>query len=357
MPSFAVTTASARYEALVERGCLARLREHVPPRAGRVFTVSTADVWALHGAKFTAAMGGQAFHLITFPGGEPNKRMTSVETMAEEMVAHGGDRTSVVIAFGGGIVTDLAGFLAAVFMRGIPVIQVPTTLLAQVDAGVGGKTGANLVSGKNLIGAFHQPLAVLTDPDLLATLPAREYRAGIQEVVKCGIIRCAPLFELMRTRPDAVLEKDPGVLERMIAESVRIKCEVVSADEKEGGLRKILNFGHTVGHALEAETVYSHFLHGEAVGIGMKAAAHLSRLTGRLVSSDCQAILDVVGLYGPFPALEHLDPARIASHLKKDKKARQGSVHFVLATSIGSTEVVSDIDESTVLEAVRLSLQ
>jgi 3-dehydroquinate synthase len=357
MPRFAVTTASARYDALVERGCLVRLPDHIPPRSGRIFVVSTSDVWVLHGPSFTTAIGGRAFHLITFAGGESNKRMASVEAMAEEMVANGGDRSSLVIAFGGGIVTDLAGFLAAIFMRGIPVIQIPTTLLAQVDAGVGGKTGSNLVSGKNLIGAFHQPLAVLTDPDLLATLPEREYRAGVQEVVKCGVIRSASLFELMRTRPIDVLDKQPAVLEQMIAESVRIKCEVVSADEKEGGLRKILNFGHTVGHALEAETGYTHFLHGEAVGVGMKAAAHLSHLTGRLGAFDCQAIVDTVDLYGPLPGLGALDAARVASHLTKDKKAIQGSVHFVLATSIGSTEVVSGIDEATVLEAIRLALQ
>jgi len=357
MPSFAVTTASARYEAVVERGCLARLSELLPRGAGRIFAVSTADVWALHAAKFTAAMQGRAFHLITFPGGESNKRMASVEAMAEEVVAHGGDRSSVVIAFGGGIVTDLAGFLAAIFMRGIPVIQIPTTLLAQVDAGVGGKTGANLASGKNLIGAFHQPLAVLTDPDLLATLPEREYRAGIQEVVKCGIIRSAPLFELMQTRSRTVLARNPDALETMISESVRIKCEVVSADEKEGGLRKILNFGHTVGHALEAETRYTHFLHGEAVGIGMRAAAHLSRLTGRLDETVCRAITGTVDLYGPFPALGDLDPARVAAHLKKDKKALQGSVHFVLATAIGAVEVVAGIGDDTVIEAIRLSLQ
>lgn len=357
MASFAVETATQSYQAIVERGCLARITGFIPPRAGRVFVVATDDVWTLHGEAFAAGMQGRAFHRIAFPGGEVNKRMAAVEAMAEEMVSHGGDRSSIVIAFGGGIVNDLGGFLAAVFMRGIPVIQIPTTLLSQVDAGVGGKTGANLSSGKNLVGAFHQPLVVLTDPDLLATLPDREYRAGIQEVVKCGVIRSAPLFEHMRTRPADVLAKEPAAIELMIAESVRIKCEVVSADEKEGGLRKILNFGHTVGHALEAETGYTHFLHGEAVGVGMRAAAHLSRLTGRLAPSDCQAIIDTVNLYGPFPALDRLDPARVAAHLKKDKKALQGSVHFVLARSIGTTEVVSGIDDATVLDAIRLSLQ
>ena len=357
MPSFAVTTAGGRYEALVERGCLARICEQIPPRAGRVFVVSTDDVWAFHGSAFAEGMKGRAFHRIAFPGGETNKRLASVEVMAEEMVAHGGDRSSLVIAFGGGIVNDLGGFLAAIFMRGVPVIQIPTTLLSQVDAGVGGKTGANLISGKNLVGAFPQPLAVLTDPDLLATLPEREYRAGIQEVVKCGIIRSAPLFELMRNAPADVLSRAPAVVERMIAESVRIKCEVVSADEKEGGLRKILNFGHTVGHALEPETKYAHFLHGEAVGVGMRAAAHLSRLTGRLSESECQAIVETINLYGPFPPLESLGADEVAAHLVKDKKTLQGSVHFVLATSIGATEVVSGIDAQAVKEAIRLALR
>jgi 3-dehydroquinate synthase len=357
MSSYAVTTAAQSYEAIVERGCLSRISEFIPPRAGKVFVVTTGDVWDPHGDAFTLGMKGRRFDNIHFPGGESNKRLASVEAMAERMIELGGDRSSIVIALGGGIVNDLGGFLAAIFMRGIPVIQVPTTLLSQVDAGVGGKTGANLVSGKNLIGAFHQPLAVLTDPDLLATLPEREYRAGIQEVVKCGVIRSTPLFELMRTDTAGVLGKEPKTVERMIAESVRIKCEVVSADEKEGGLRKILNFGHTVGHALEAETNYSHFLHGEAVGVGMRAAAHLSRLTGRLGDSDCQTIIDTVNLYGPFPALDGLDTEKVAAHLVKDKKAIQGSVSFVLATSIGSTEVVSGIDPGVVKEAIRLSLQ
>ena len=357
MPSFAVTTATQSYQAIVERGSLARLAEFIPARAGKVFVVATEDVWALHGTAFTAGMKGRAFGIIPFPGGETNKRLSSVEAMAERMIEAGGDRSSIVIAFGGGIVNDLGGFLAAIFMRGIPVIQIPTTLLSQVDAGVGGKTGANLVSGKNLIGAFHQPLVVLTDPELLATLPEREYRAGIQEVVKCGVIRSAPLFELMLSDAPGVLTRKSEIVERMISESVRIKCEVVSADEKESGVRKILNFGHTVGHALEAETKYEHFLHGEAVGVGMRAAAHLSRLTGKLNDADCQAIIDTVNLYGPFPPLGALDPDRVASHLVKDKKAVQGSVNFVLATAIGATEVVSGIDSAVVKEAIRLSLQ
>ena len=283
--------------------------------------------------------------------------MSSVEEMAEQMVGHGADRSSLVVAFGGGIVNDLGGFLAAIFMRGVPVIQVPTTLLAQVDASVGGKTGANLVSGKNLVGCFHQPLAVLADPDVLATLPEREFRAGLMEVVKCGVIRSETLFQLMRERSRDVLTREPSILECIISESVRIKCEVVSEDEKEGGLRRILNFGHTVGHAIEAETAYTRFLHGEAVGLGMKAAAHLSHLAGSLGPAARDEIIEAVERYGPFPATDGILAEQLLARLSKDKKAVRGAVHFVLATRIGEVEVVSGIEEAAVLESVRLALR
>ncbi len=352
MPAYAVTTTAQHYDAIVERGALGRLRGTIPPKAGVLFVVTTGDVWRLHGARVAALLEGRAWHRITFPGGEERKRMASVEAMADEMLSLGADRTSVVIAFGGGIVTDLGGFLAAIFMRGIPVIQVPTTLLAQVDAAVGGKTGANLVGGKNLIGAFHQPLAVLADPDLLETLPEREYRAGLFEVLKCGIIRSEPLFRLMRDEAPRVLARAPDVVEQMIAESVRIKCEVVSADEREGGVRKILNYGHTVGHAFEAETGYTRFLHGEAVALGMKAAAHLARLAGKCTDEVCGEILAAVDGYGPLPGLEGIGVDRLMGRLAQDKKTIQGTVHFVLATGIGATEVVSGLPAALVREAI-----
>ncbi len=206
------------------------------------------------------------------------------------MVEAGGDRSSVIVAFGGGIVGDVAGFLAAIFMRGIPVIQIPTTLLAQVDAAVGGKTGVNLVSGKNLLGSFHQPLAVLIDPDVLTTLPEREYRAGLYEIVKCGVIRDADLFDVLDRCARARAAPGPAVLDRIIAAAVRIKAEVVTADEREGDLRRILNFGHTFGHALEAETRYERLLHGEAVAWGMRAATLLAERTGGLAPADAAAI-------------------------------------------------------------------
>ena len=356
MPSFAVQTAAQRYEAIVERGILKRLGDFIPPAKGKVFVVSTGDVWALHGRAVEAALAGKKWHRISFRGGEERKRMAEVEAMAEQMVEAGGDRSSLVVAFGGGIVNDLGGFLAAIFMRGVPVIQIPTTLLAQVDAAVGGKTGANLVSGKNLVGAFHQPLAVLTDPGVLDTLPEREYRAGLFEVIKPGIIRSEPLFRLMQHEPERVLAREAGAVDTMVAESVRIKSEVVSADEREGGLRRILNFGHTVGHAYEAETGYARFLHGEAVGLGMIAALHLSRLTGRITGELCGEIVDAVRSYGPFPSLDGVRAENLLARLVKDKKTVQGSVHFVLATGIGATEVVSGIEERLVREAVEASL-
>src|SRR6202046_4439879 len=222
MPSYFVETPHCRYPVLVERGGLAKVRDYIPPRAGKVFLISTEDVWKLHGASLATSLGNP--EVLFFPGGEPLKRLVEVEILAEQMVARGGDRASIVVAFGGGILTDVAGFLAAIFMRGIPVIQVPTTLLAQVDAAVGGKTGVNLVSGKNLLGSFHQPLAVLIDPDVLKTLPEREYRAGLYEIVKCGVIRDAELFDVLDRCTASVLRQETATPERIIADAVRLKA-------------------------------------------------------------------------------------------------------------------------------------
>jgi 3-dehydroquinate synthase len=262
-----------------------------------------------------------------------------------------------VVAFGGGIVNDMAGFVAAIFMRGIPVLQVPTTLLAQVDAAVGGKTGVNLVGGKNLIGSFHQPLAVLIDPGMLETLPDREYRAGLYEVIKCGVIASQSLFCLLADRREEVLERRPDVVDTIISESVRIKAEVVSADERESGLRRILNFGHTFGHALEAETRYSRFLHGEAVAWGMRAAVNLAETLGCLSTRDAERISRLVEDYGRIPTLDGIAAEALQRRLVSDKKTVQGKIHFVLPTGIGEVKVVSDAPEADVLTAIRRALR
>ena len=351
--TFFVETPGSRYAAIVERGCLSRLSEFVPPKAHQVFVVTTADVWELQSKSLDLKHLNREICVLFFPGGEKNKRLAAVESLTEQMIAAGGDRSSVVVAFGGGIVTDVAAFTAAVFMRGIPVVQVPTTLLAQVDAAVGGKTGVNLVGGKNLVGAFHQPLGVLIDPSVLSTLPEREYRAGLWEILKAGIIRSRPLFDRMVGERERILRQDPEALDAIIAESVRIKAEVVSADEKEGDLRRILNFGHTVGHALEAETRYEKFLHGEAVAFGMRAATHLARITGTLAENDTKEILTAIDAYGPIPPVTAIDPEALLGRLESDKKTIGGQVHFVLPTAIGTTVVKSGIPNDLVLSAIQ----
>jgi 3-dehydroquinate synthase len=341
---------------LVERGGLANVRQFIPQRAGKVFLISTEDVWKLHGGALAAAIGDRSHEILFFPGGEPRKRLAEVEALAEQMVARGGDRSSVIVAFGGGILTDVAGFLAAIFMRGIPVIQIPTTLLAQVDAAVGGKTGVNLTCGKNLLGSFHQPLAVIIDPGVLDTLPEREYRAGLFEIIKHGVIADADLFWLMSREPRRVMSHAPEVVDRMICDSVRIKAEVVSGDEKEQDRRRILNFGHTFGHALEAETGYSRFLHGEAVAWGMKAATLLGAMERLLSDEDKQEILRCVNSYGPLPPVAGIDPARIAARLKSDKKTVQGRIHFVLPERIGAVKITADVQERLVAAAIEEAL-
>ena len=356
MPTYSVKTAPRAYPCVVERGALAALAQHIPECAGKVFVVTEPRVFKLHGKALHTALAGHAHEVIFFPGGEERKRLAEVESLAEQMVVRGADRTSLVIAFGGGIVGDLGGFLAAIFMRGIPVIQIPTTLQAQVDAAVGGKTGANLVAGKNLIGAFHQPLAVLIDPALLDTLPQREYVAGLYEVIKYGVISSPILFDRLAQDSKKVLAKDPVVVDEIIAESVRIKAEVVSADEKESGLRRILNFGHTIGHALEAETKYERFLHGEAVAFGMRAAVHLSSLQGSIREGHAERILQCIELYGELPDLSNVEALNLVHRTGADKKTIQGRVHFVLVERIGATTIESGLNEKIVLAAVDAAL-
>jgi 3-dehydroquinate synthase len=357
MPIFMVKTPQHAYPNVVERGVIRRIAAFIPQRAGKLFVVTTEDVWRLHAERLQEQLAAKPFEVLFFPGGEANKRLAAVEVLAEQMMNFGADRGSMVIGFGGGIVTDVSGFLAAIFMRGIPVLQVPTTLLAQVDAGTGGKTGVNLVNGKNLIGSFHQPTAVLIDPDVLSTLPAREYRAGLFEVIKCGVIRDRAVFDLLEQQRDEVLTLEPAVSDRLIAAAVRIKAEVVTADEREGDLRRILNFGHTIGHAIEAETAYVRLLHGEAVGWGMLAATRLAELTGTLKSAEAERIARVICSYGPLPAIHDLDPDRLLVRLASDKKTLQGKIHFVLPTSIGAVTVMNGIDPLLIRQATTEALQ
>jgi 3-dehydroquinate synthase len=356
MPSFRVETPQCCYSAIVERGVIGHASRYVPEKAGKVFVVTEAGVWQRQGAALAAGLKDVAHEVLELPGGEERKRLTHVETLAEEMVRRGADRTSLVVAFGGGIVNDMAGFLAAIFMRGIPVIQIPTTLLAQVDASIGGKTGVNLVRGKNLIGSFHQPLAVLIDPAVLDTLPEREYRAGLYEILKAGVIREPELFTYLAAHSADILARKQEAVDRIIAESVRMKCEVVSGDERENDQRRILNFGHTFGHALESETGYKRFLHGEAVAWGMRAAVYLAQRTGQLSAEDSVEILELIESYGPIPPVAGISASNLIARLVHDKKTVQGKVHFVLPVRIGEVTVVSGVDPALVEDAVRSAL-
>jgi 3-dehydroquinate synthase len=284
--------------------------------------------------------------------GESAKRFASVEKLTTKLVRLGGDRRSVVVALGGGVVGDVAGFAASIFMRGVPVIQVPTTLVAQVDSAIGGKTGVNLASGKNLVGTFHQPMAVLADPDVLITLPEREYRSGLFEAMKYGVIRNPEIFELMESQRGALLRRDGQVLERLIIESVKVKADVVSADEHEGGERRILNFGHTIGHALESATRYKHFLHGEAVAWGMVAAATIGKEMSITDPALADRIIFLVQSYGEIPVVT-VSGKRVLKLLQSDKKTMGGVPHFILATSkLGSVEVVNTVSPSVIVAAI-----
>lgn len=316
-----------------------------------MFVVTSPNIWALWHQRFLAGFPAQQTPAVLFlPAGERHKRMAAVEALAEQLAHAGADRDSLLLAFGGGVVGDVTGFLAAVYMRGIRYVGIPTTLLAQVNSSLGGKTGVNLAAGKNLVGSFHQPLAVFSDIDLLATLPAAELRAGLQESIKAGIIRSPGLFRYLEANPDAVLRGDPAALTRVVTASVRVKAEVVSKDERESALRMVLNFGHTVGHAIEAATQYKKLLHGEAIAWGMIAALEVSRARGRITQKQFDRVAALILRYGPLPAFK-ADAARLVALTRGDKKVRSGRRAFVLASGIGSTEIACDVTDAELLAA------
>ena len=349
-----VKTASANYPVYVGTNLIADLRKRLPKSIGgrRVFVLTSPSIWSLWGKQFCSAFpkGKQPTTLFLAPG-EQHKRLANVERLASELSTAGADRSSLLIAFGGGIVGDAGGFLAAIYMRGIPYIQVPTTLLAQVDSSVGGKTGVNLATGKNLIGSFHHPLAVFASVDVLSTLPPRELRAGLVESIKAGIIRDPALFRFLEMNRDAVLSGNSAALERVIAASVAMKAEVVGIDERESGLRMILNFGHTLGHAIEAATGYKRLLHGEAIAWGMLAALQVSRSRRTLPEKDAERINRIIRAYGPWPSFRAGIPQLLAA-AGRDKKNKAGTRRFILTPGIGQSIVVEDVTDAELTAAV-----
>ena len=286
--------------------------------------------------KSLAASGFETV-LVTVPAGEKSKRMAVVEQCHDQLAAHRLERKSFIVALGGGVVGDLAGFVAATYLRGIPFVQVPTTLLAQVDSSVGGKTGVNLKSGKNLVGAFYQPRLVLCDLDTFKTLPRREYVSGLAEVIKYGIICDAILFAQLERNLPKLLHRDPAMLSSVVARCCEIKADVVGHDETESGLRAILNFGHTIGHAVENSSGYGKYLHGEAISIGQVAAAKLSHKILGLRSGDV-ARIEKLFVQAGLPVTIKLNPERrkkLSTAMQLDKKVSSGEVKFVLAEKLG----------------------
>jgi 3-dehydroquinate synthase len=344
------------YQARIENGLLPRagaLLSELFPQASRIFVVTVLPVRKRWGTKLVRSLTAAGFkpQVLTMPDGEPAKRLATVEALAEKLAHLGADRKAVIVALGGGVVGDVSGLLASLYMRGVELVQVPTTVLAQVDASIGGKTGVNLVAGKNLVGTFYHPRVVLIDPAVLKTLPDREFRAGLYEALKCGVIGDVELFLRFEQNRTRILKRDPAELEWLIAQSVKLKAEVVSADEHEGGLRRVLNLGHTIGHALEAETGYRRLLHGEAVAWGMIAATNLALSVRRTDSVTAGRIVDAVLSLGRLPEL-NVNPRKILARLQSDKKTQNGVVHFVLPREIGKVEIASDVPEDAVLDAV-----
>ncbi len=345
------------YEARIENGLVRQIGAQLAKlRAGgspSVFVITNAAVRRHWGGALSDSLSQAKlrFQILEMGDGERYKTMATIEELATRLVERGADRRSLIVAFGGGVVGDVAGFLASIYMRGLDYVQVPTTFLAQVDAAIGGKTGVDLPAGKNLLGTFHQPRLVLIDPGVLVTLLEREYRAGLHEALKCGVIRNPQIFDFMEKEREAILRRDAGALEWLIAECVAVKAAVVGADERESGLRRILNFGHTIGHALEAETSYKQYLHGEAVAWGMVAASMIGAGLQKTGAETARRIISAVLAYAPLPRVTARS-RNVARRLRADKKTVDGAIHFVLPVEIGRVEIVSDVPERAVLHAI-----
>jgi 3-dehydroquinate synthase len=353
MKTIAVALGNRSYPIHIGEGILALLPELLAAANlhGTSGIVTDANVAPLYADRVSTLLGLNTAACV-LPAGEAHKRLSQIEWLCGRFLEWGLDRSSVVIALGGGVVGDVAGFAAATFMRGIRFVQVPTTIVAQVDSSVGGKTGVNHPLGKNMIGAFHQPSAVVIDPSLLKTLPDREVRAGLAEVIKHGVIADADLFAYLEERVSTIVAKDSAALEWPIVRSCEIKSAIVAEDEREQGRRANLNYGHTFGHAIETVTGYRRFLHGEAVALGMHAAGVLARALGMVDDpfvTRQRACLIAYGLPVSWPDLPVEDTLAVMRH---DKKARAGTSRFVLSDRLGHVAHRTDVPEARVRQAL-----
>jgi 3-dehydroquinate synthase len=340
------------YEIAIQGSGFGAVPEQVAGRA--CMMVSDANVERLYARKCREWLEGAGCRVAPacVPAGESSKSLDQAGRLYGEAVAAGLDRSSAVVALGGGMVGDLAGFVAGTFLRGIRLVQVPTTLLAMVDSAVGGKTAVNLPQGKNLVGVFAQPVAVAMDLSTLSSLPDREYRSGLAEVVKYGVIADAALFGMLERGADALRRRDPAVLEEVVARCCAIKAGVVSSDERESGPRAVLNFGHTLGHAVETAAGYGHLLHGEAVAVGMAFAAHLSAIRSGLPAGEAARVVRLIEEFGlPVRLPEGCAWSGLRAGMATDKKSVGGSPRFVLAAEIGRAVYGVTVDDAAMAKA------
>ena len=347
------------YDLTIADGALAQVGEITRAALGsntrRLAIISNPKVLGLYGKTVERSLRQAGFTTLThlIGDGERAKSLRTAERAWSFLMAHRFERSDAIVALGGGVVGDLAGFVAATYQRGISFVQIPTTLLAQIDSSVGGKTAVNHPLGKNMIGAFHQPRAVVIDPSALRTLAPRELRAGLYEVIKTGIIRDRALFEMTQDSLRQISACEPEILSRIIARCCEIKAEIVTADEREAGLRRILNFGHTIGHALESVTHYRRLKHGEAVGYGMKSAAAIAEKAGIISPAQSQVIRSGVEAPGPLPSISDLKPLDILSAMAHDKKVAHGKIPLILPVAVGKVIVRDDIPLKIIREAIR----
>lgn len=357
MEEIRVELGERSYSINIGSGILGDLAEKIKDfRFSRVSLVSNPTVYGIYGRNVLDALSNSGLDVsaVIIPDGEEYKDFFWAYYIYGELLKRRLDRASAVIALGGGVIGDIAGFVAATYMRGISLIQVPTTLLAQVDSSVGGKTGVNHPLGKNMIGAFHQPRLVWMDVDTLKTLPEREFLAGMAEVIKYGVIWDEGLFRFIENSREKILNLEKDALTRIVKRSCEIKGDVVSRDEREGGLRAVLNFGHTIGHAVETATGYTTFLHGEAVAVGMHCEARLASLMGLLDRKDVDRIRSVIHSYElPTSVPSDLENKGLLASMQLDKKAVAGELRFVLPEKIGAVQIKSVTDTARILESMR----
>ncbi len=349
-----VKSSVGKYAVVCGAGALARLSVEIANigKFSSVHVVTSRRVWSAVGKFVSRGLrGSRAVRLHTFKDGETAKNLKNVEGIARSLVKAGADRNAVVIAVGGGVVGDVAGFAAASYLRGVALVHVPTTLVAQTDSAIGGKTGVNLPEGKNLVGAFYPPRMVVVDTNVLKTLPQREFCGGLAEVIKYGVIADAKLFAFLEKNIDKLLARDSLALGHVIARSVEIKAEVVGKDERESGLREILNFGHTFGHALESATGYRKYQHGEAVAWGMMAAALFGHEIQITPAADASRIISLIRRMGKLPAWPNVAAKRLIELMGSDKKTRNGKLRFVLTPGIGKAATF-DAGEREKLELI-----